>query len=222
MKHVRFICFFFISMILGLGGCATVKPRDYSAFRQSNPKSLLVLPPLNHSPDVKATGSVLSVTTFPLAESGYYVIPVGVMTETFRQNGLDNPEEIQNVEISKLRDIFGADAALYMEITDYGSSYKIITSDTVVTAKAKLVDLRTGVILWDGSATASSAEDRNNNNQGGIVGMLLVAIIDQVVNTTTDKGHAMAVKMNQRLLSAGQPNGLLYGPRSPNYITNQQ
>lgn len=222
MKYVSFVWVVLINVVLGLSGCATVKPRDYSAFRQSNPKSLLVLPPLNHSPDTKAVGSVLSLTTFPLAESGYYVIPVGVMTETFRQNGLDSPEDIHNVEISKLRDIFGADAALYMEITDYGSSYKIISSDTVVTAKAKLVDLRNGMTLWDGSATASSAEDRNSNNQGGLVGMLLIAIIDQVVNTTTDKGHAMAARMNQRLLSAGRPNGLLYGPRSPNYGKVQQ
>ena len=216
----RFAWIFLIAVLLSFSGCANVKPRDYSAFRESNPRSLLVLPPLNHSPDIKASGSVLSLTTLPLAESGYYVIPVGVMTETFRQNGLDNPEDIQSVNISKLRDIFGADAALYMEITEYGSSYKIISSDTVVTANAKLVDLRTGTTIWDGTASASSAEDRDNS-QGGIVGMLLVAIVEQVVNTTTDKGHTIAARMNERLLTAGQPYGLLYGPRSPNFGKNQ-
>ncbi|MBS0544377.1 MAG: DUF799 family lipoprotein, partial [Proteobacteria bacterium] len=90
-------------------GCAAPGPSyDYSAFKQSRPASLLVLPPLNSSPDVGATYSMLSQVTLPLAESGYYVLPVSLVDETFHQNGLHNPAEMHDVKLQKLREIFGA------------------------------------------------------------------------------------------------------------------
>lgn len=51
-----------------LGGCVAPKTVDYSAYKQARPKTILVLPPLNTSPDVKASYSLLSQVTFPLAE----------------------------------------------------------------------------------------------------------------------------------------------------------
>lgn len=198
-----------------LTGCATAPGKDYSAYRAADPKSILVLPPLNESPEVQATASVLSHTTRPLAEAGYYVIPVTLMTETFRQNGLEMAADIHEVAPNKLREIFAADTALYIKVTDYGVSYKVIKSEAVVTAQARLVDLRTGTELWQGRATASNAEGQNNS--GGLAGMLISALINQVVNSVTDASHPVAGIATHRLLSAGHKNGLLYGPRSPMY-----
>ncbi|WP_095109790.1 DUF799 domain-containing protein [Pseudomonas sp. Irchel 3E20] len=199
-----------------LGGCATPKTVDYSAFKQSRPKTILVLPPLNESPDVKATYSLLSQVTYPLAEAGYYVMPIALVDETFKQNGLNTPGDIHQVSPAKLQEIFGADAALYITVKEYGTSYMLITSETAVTASARLVDLRTGAALWTGTARASS-EEGNNANAGGLVGMLITAAVKQVINSSTDAGHPIAGVASQRLLSAGQPAGLLYGPRSPKY-----
>ena len=199
-----------------LGACATVPtPYDYSAFKQSRPKSLVVLPALNHSPDVNAVASVMSRVSYPLAEAGYYVLPVALVTETFRQNGLDNAEDIQAVAPEKLREIFGADAALYMEIQSYGTSYLVVISDTVVDVSARLVDLRDGKLLWQGSAKASSAENRSN--QAGLAGMLLQAVVEQIADTVADQGHVIAGVTSQRLLAPRSPDGMLYGPRSSNY-----
>ncbi|WP_339544538.1 DUF799 domain-containing protein [Pseudomonas sp. RA_35y_Pfl2_P32] len=202
-----------------LGGCVSPKTVDYSAYKQSRPKSILVLPPLNDSPDVKATYSMLSQVTFPLAEAGYYVLPIALVDETFRQNGLTTPADIHQAPANKLQEIFGADAALYITVTEYGTSYMLIASDTVVTASAKLVDLRTGTTLWTGTARASS-EESGGGGGGGLVGMLITAAVKQIVNSSTDAGHPVAGITSVRLLSAGQPAGLLYGPRSPKYGTD--
>ncbi|WP_116473974.1 DUF799 domain-containing protein [Zobellella maritima] len=199
-----------------LAGCVTPEPYDYSAFEQSRPRSILVLPPVNQSPDIKASYSLLSQVTYPLAESGYYVLPVAVVDETFRQNGLVNPEEIQGVPVAKLHEIFGADAVLYLDVIEYGTTYMVISSDTRVTAEAKLVDSRTGQLLWAGTATASSSEQESSSG-GGLVGLLVQAVVTQIANTLTDKGHQVAGITSARLLSAARPNGILYGPRSPNY-----
>lgn len=198
-----------------LGACATATPYDYTAYKQNRPVSMLVLPPLNETPEVIATYGVLSQVTFPLAEAGYYVVPVSLMDETFRQNGLNNPAEIHDVSPQKLREIFGADAAVYIKITQYGTSYAIVASDTRVTVQARIVDLRTGDLLWQGSASAASSENRSSN-QGGLIGLLVLAIVTQIVETATDTSIVYAGIASQRLLSP-RPNGILYGPRSPNY-----
>ena len=62
-----------------LGGCVTQTPYDYTAFKQSKPRSILVMPPVNSSPDVQAGYSMLSHVTLPLSEAGYYVLPVAVV-----------------------------------------------------------------------------------------------------------------------------------------------
>jgi len=206
--------------VIGLlvGGCATTRqPYDYSAFKEARPTSILVLPPVNNSPDINATHSVMSLTTAPLAEAGYYVFPVTLVDETFKQNGLTTPADIHNLPAEKLQTIFGADAALYITVTKYGTSYAVLSSETRVTADAKLVDLRTQKTLWSGVATASSAEG-NNNSGGGLLGMLITAAIKQIVETATDHGRVVAKTTSLRLLSAGTYNGILYGPRSPYYV----
>jgi hypothetical protein len=100
---------------------------------------------------------VLSQVTRPLAESGYCVVPIAVMDEAFKQNGLDTPEDIHEVTPAKLRDIFGDDAALYMTVTQYGSKYVVVSSSVTVAVDAKLIDLRTGSTLRTGSKPSPRA-----------------------------------------------------------------
>ncbi|WP_184039041.1 DUF799 domain-containing protein [Chitinivorax tropicus] len=210
---------FILSLVALLAtGCAHRRQKafDYTAYKQSDPKSILVLPPLNSTPDIKATNSMLSFMTRPLAEAGYYVFPVAVMDETFKQNGLSTAGDIHAVPINKLQEIFGADAALYVNVTKYGSVYTVINSETVVAAEARLVDLKTGQLLWTGKASASSAEQQNNNGGGGIVGVLVSAAVKQVINSLTNESHRYAGVTSERLLATGH-NGILYGPRSPQY-----
>ncbi len=70
-------------------GCAVNQAKyDYTAFKQSKPKSIVVLPPLNESPDIDATYSVLSQVTLPLAEAGYHVLPVTPAADSLLQNCL--------------------------------------------------------------------------------------------------------------------------------------
>lgn len=198
-------------------GCAThqVTPYDYTAFKAAKPRSIVVLPPLNTSPEVTAGYTVLSQVTYPLAEAGYYVMPVALVEETFKQNGLTSAEDIHAVEAKKLQGIFGADAALYLTVTNFGASYTLLNSVVTVSAKARLVDLKTGATLWTGEASANN--DANNNSGGGLVGALVAAAVKQIINNTTDASYPVAAAASQRLLAAGQVNGMLYGPRSANY-----
>ncbi len=218
MKLSRLASLFGLIAVVFLSGCATQRlEHDLAAFRESRPASILVLPPVNDSPDVNATYSFLSQVTLPLAESGYYVFPVALVNETFKQNGMTVPADIHQVPIARLREIFGADAALYITVKKYGSTYAVLVSETRVTATATLVDLRNGRELWSGSATASSNE--GNNSSGGLIGMLIQAVVTQIIDNLTERGHSIAGITSARLLSAGRPGGIIYGPRYPKDVS---
>ena len=204
------------TILLFLSGCLTMpKAHDYSEFRAAAPASILVLPPINNTTEVIAPYGVLSHVATPIAESGYYVYPVAVVEQTFKNNGLTVADDVHMVPAAKLREIFGADAALYLKISEYGTSYAVIMSETRVTIEATLVDIRTGTVLWQKTATASSAEGRSN--QGGLLGALLEAAVSQVVETVADAGFDISRITSTRLLSAETHNGLMYGPRSPKF-----
>ena len=143
----------FISLLFG---CVEVKPYDYTEYKKSIPKSILVLPPVNSSVDLNATYSILSTVSFPLAEAGYYVLPVALVDETFKQNGVTVPDEMHAIDLKKLNEIFGADAVLYIKVEEYGVKYKIIRSDVDVKLSAKLVNSSSDLTVWEGSAFASS------------------------------------------------------------------
>lgn len=200
-------------------GCATQQANvDHSAFRQHQPKSILVLPPLNNTSDLRATYSVMSSTTLPLAEAGYYVFPVALVDQTFKENGLQNPGEMHQASLGKLNEIFGADAALYITIKNYGAASALAGGSVVVTAEAVLIDTRTSTKLWQGQASASDAEGKQNQN--GLVGLLIQGIINQVANSVGDPGYRIGRITNQRLLATGG-RGLLPGPRAPRFTPAQ-
>lgn len=200
--------------VMFLVGCAAPSKPDQSAFRSSNPKSILVLPPVNQSTDIRGSLSFLSTVTLPLSEAGFYVFPVAMVEATFKENGLPLPDQMHEAPLSKLQSIFGTDAVLYITLEKYGSTYVVLDSQTVVAAKARLVDARTGTLLWQGRASASDAEGRDNNN--GLLGVLLTSVIHQLASNIGNPGYRLSNVTSARLLTP-QPGGMLFGPRSPNH-----
>ncbi|WP_423380110.1 GNA1162 family protein [Burkholderia sp. LMG 32019] len=54
----------------------------------------------------------------------------------------------------------------------------------------------------------------------GRFSVLVQAAVKQVAHSLSDEGHDVAALTSNRLLSAGPPKGLLYGPRSTKYGTD--
>lgn len=206
-----------IAAALLLTGCAK-KPKetyDYSEFEKSKPSSILVTLPVNNSKEVNAASSVLARASFPLAEKGYYVFPVALVDEVFKQNGITNGHDIQTASIKKIHEIFGADAIMYLSVDEYGSSYQVFNSVTKVSVSGKLVDLRTGKTLWEGKGIASSQRDNSNN---GILAVLVMAAVDQIVDTIKDKGYEVSASAVSHLFYVGEKGGVLNGPRYPKEV----
>ena len=84
--HYRFPLLPCLIAAILLSGCAGNKPatsaakKDYTALRSEKPRSILVVPAVNRSVDVGAPDYLLSTIARPLAERGYYVFPVHLVT----------------------------------------------------------------------------------------------------------------------------------------------
>jgi hypothetical protein len=139
-----------------------------------------------------------------------------LVDETFKQNGIQSAADAHALPTAKLREVFGADAGVYIKVPRYGTSYVVVDSETRVEVEARIVDLRSGETLWVGKAVATSAE-QNQQNQGGLVGLLVAAIVKQIIGTSVDAAYNWAGIAQGRLLSAPRYNGVLAGPRSPFY-----
>lgn len=198
-------------MVAMLTGCATTEPYNYDALLAAKPRSILVVPPLNESLEVNASYIDLSTLSRPLAEKGYYVFPVAVIESFMKENGLPTPDEMNQVPLDKLHENTGADAVLYTRISDWGQKYTLLDSSTVVVSHVKLVDARTGALLWDADA---SAVQSGSGNSGGLLEALVAAAITQIIGDMTDMTPSVARLANAQAINNTQ-RGLLNGPYAP-------
>lgn len=207
----RFLRLASLAPLVLTAGCATMEPHDYSAYREHFPRSILVLPPLNESVDVNASYVWLSTITMPVAERGYYVFPVALVDAFMKDNGLPGPDEMHSVSLQKLREVFGADAVLYVIIEDWGQKYVVLSSNTVVRARARLVDTASGTEIWQGRADFTES---SSSGGGDLLTMVISAAIEQIIDTTSDATHGVARQANYQMVYDPRA-GFLPGPRSP-------
>jgi len=202
-------------ILLAVSGCAP-KPYDYSAYKEHPPRSILVIPPLNNSTEVNAPYSYLSTVTQPLAECGYYVFPVAVIDAFLKDNGMPTPGEMNQLPLNKVRKVFGADAVLYFTIDEWGQKYQVLSSTTVVNVRARLVDVDSGLTLWEGTAVASQG---SNGGNGDLLGMAVGAIVSQIAGSVADSSHNLSVTANTAMIY-NETTGLPYGPYNPKSATD--
>ncbi len=213
MKPVKLATYWAtVILILTCVGCSIQPPQsyDYSALIDSKPTSIVIIPPINHSVEINAPYILFSTLSKPLAENGYYVFPVAVIDRMFKENGLPTPSEMNNVSLAKIREIIGADAALYITIKEWGQKYQIITSRAVVKYKLSLVDTQTGALLWESTAHANDFSD-NIDDSNSLLGAMVGALIEQITHADNDKTFGLSKIANDNAIFDIN-NGLLSGP----------
>ncbi len=194
-----------------VSGCVEVKPYDYTELKKSKPRSIVVIPPKNNSIEVNAPYIYLSTVTKPLAEKGYYVLPVAVIDQFLKENGLPTPAEMNNISLDKIDKYMGADAVLYIEIEEFGQKFLVFSSQAVVHATLKLVDVKTGKLLWESTA-AAAYDPSGNNNAGSPAATLIGMLINAVVIQATDSHMPIASRIANGRAIYNETTGLLDGP----------
>ncbi len=192
-----------------LTGCvAPPSHYDYTALENSRPRSILVIPPANNSIEVNGSYTFLATISRPLAEKGYYVFPVAVIDHFLKENGLPTPAEMNGIPLDKIEEHIGADAVLYVSIEDWGQKYQVLTSKTVVHSTLRLVDVKTGNLLWE---TTVKATQESGDADLDLLWNIVNALVTQVSESISDSTPQLSSSANY-LAIHNKSNGLLHGP----------
>jgi hypothetical protein len=203
--------------LLGIG-CAEEKKPDYGPYLSHMPKSVLVLPPLNESTHVTAPEAFLSTITAPLAERGYYVFPVAITDRYMKENGLPTPGEMHQVPPKKFREVFDADAVLYITIKSWTSTYVVIDSTTSVTLEYRLLDTTTSTELWH---QVQTVQDSSSQGQSDIFSAMILAGIHAATNVDEHRERALAAVANAQIIHDPK-HGMLVGLHHPGFDEDQK
>ncbi len=219
-----------------LVGCATVnEPKDYSAFREEDPVSILIVPPINNAVDVDAAAFYLSTISRPVGERGYYVFPVHMVKTLLEQDGMSDANLLHSADPELVADLFGADAILYVTIQRWDAQYVVFSTQVTVQFDYELRSGKTGETLWTQSATRVFSSD-SGNSQGGLAGLLADAIVAAVEKASPNyvplakQANAAATATPQQGVPAGKyhpkygQDGALFGqpPDAPSASTAPQ
>ncbi|MCC7406647.1 MAG: DUF799 family lipoprotein [Phycisphaeraceae bacterium] len=200
-------------------GCA-MPTADYREFVAHQPRSILVLPPLNNSANVRASDAFLSSVTEPLAECGYYVYPVAVIDRLFKDNGVPTPGDMHSVSLKKIDEIIGPDAVMYITIKKWTTTYLVIDSSTIVEIAYKVVDVRTERVLWQWSGEARIS---SSAGQSDIIAMTISAAVHAVASAASDGKAERDAAIMCNAMTFNSPNhGLPRGARSPGFEKDQK
>ncbi len=175
-----------IIIILIFGGCAVqnqmTKKELYPKFYNQHPTSILVLPAVNFTTASNASEQYRYTITKELTEKGYYVFPVHLVDSFLKSENLPDPELVRQIPIKKLKEIFGADSILYVDIFSWDTNYAIFQSSVDVGFNFSLINSHTEEEIWHSNGFAHSTAGVS----GAGVLDIIAGMIDAGINSSVD------------------------------------
>lgn len=215
---MRNICRFAALLVIALGvaGCANTRPpKDYTAFQETAPRSILVVPVTNASTQVDAPDNFLATLPIPLAERGYYVFPINLVKHQMEDNGLSDANLVHSADTRKLAAIFGADAVLYANIEMWDSQYLVVSTTTTVTIHYVLKSAKTGGTIWEEKVNMKYTPE--GGNTGNPLANLIAGAIRAAVERAKPNYIPLANQAN-RLAIYTKDQGIPAGPYDAAYV----
>ena len=162
-------------------GCATSLPpvKDYTNFNAANIRSILIIPVVNNSVDVTAPDYFLSTVSIPVAEHGYYVFPVNLIKRTLEDDGLSDANLVHAAPATKLGELFGADAILYIIIERWDAQYMLLATSVTVELMYILKSGVSGDVLWQDKQirTYSPQSSSSGHPLADLISMAITAAV---------------------------------------------
>lgn len=211
----------FISLLvtLFLNGCATkeiaTKGSEFPKMYEEQPRSLLILPPMNESTDAEAKDYYMTTVEVPLAQMGYYVFPVEIVSDVMKQEGVYDTEVLYNMPLDRFAEYFGADAVLFTKIKRWDMMYAVLAASLTVSVEAEIRSTGTSEQLWHYTGTVVVDLSGGNNSGGGLAGLIAQAVATAINSAAADYVTYARVA-NTRLMYA-----LPVGPYHQRYLQDQ-
>lgn len=196
-------------------GCVTGRDPDFSKFIEYHPKSILVVPAFNKTTAADASLLFQSTITAPLAERGYYVLPVWLTGEILADLGITDEGLLEEIPPQRFHEVFGADTILYVTILDWTTTYVILSSSVSVKARYRLVNAKTGEEIW---IDANEVVHVPQAQQAGHPLVYIIGTLIQSALATAVDYRPLASQMNQSVFGLiDGKNGIPVGPYHSEY-----
>lgn len=194
-------------------GCAMPDYGPLEEWYAGAPRTILVLPVRNETTDAEAQTAFLATLTEPLLARGYYVLPTGVAHEILAREGIYDAGLAWEVQPHLYQRYLGADGLLYVTIEHWDTQYFLISSSVVVTVLYRLVDARSGEVLWERRV------EQKQSSGGFFIDPIgaAVAVTGAALNAATTHYTSLARQANVRALAELNP-----GPYNPAYAEIQE
>lgn len=200
----------FISAFLAifLVGCAQVETKRAafpSMYSDQKPMTIVIVPAINESTAAEA-GDLLNVTVAqPFANHGFYVMPVPIVADIFRTEGILEGSQLKGMPASVFRENFGADAVLFLTIEGWDTNYAVIAANVSVAIEYVLISTFTNEVLW-------SYEERVVVDTSSSTGNLIADAIATAISTAVTDYVPIARGVHEAAVKA-MPYGN-YHPKS--------
>jgi hypothetical protein len=199
----------YIISIIFFTSCSEVKVYTdakilHDNLKESQIKSILILPTTNSSMNSSVDEVYRYTISEVVAQKGYYLFPIHLVDGFFKSENLTDANSIRYISLDRLKEVFGADAVLYINIDNWDSSVSIKDVIQGVQISYNLVDTKTKRSIW--SKIALYSENRVNN-----VSNIGIFLLSSVVNIlSSDNEYAKHAYMTNIVAFEDFP----YGPYS--------
>ena len=184
-------------------------PKDYTAYKAADPRSILIIPVVNNTTQVDAADTFLATLSQPLGERGYYVFPVNLVQHTMDDSGLGDADLVAKADPVRVASLFGADAVLYARVEHWDAQYALINTSVTVQIHYTLKDGKDGRTLWNRDVTTVYQP------QGSSSGNPLADLIVDAIQAALVRAHPNFIPLaNQANIIAFDTmnQGVPYGP----------
>jgi hypothetical protein len=175
--------------------CGLQEVPDWETFYSHQPKSILIVPVENETTAAEAPRFFMATVASVLIARGYYVFPVEPTADILASEGFTAGAELESVPPEKLRKFFGADGILYVTIKKWDTSYAVLASAVTVTIQFRLLDTRSGAVVWGGTWTA---QRQSGAGGGHPLAALVVMAIDAAMTAALTDYVPLAREANTR------------------------
>jgi hypothetical protein len=174
-------------------------------YTDKKPVSMLIVPAINESTAADA-GDLLNMTaTQPFANHGYYVMPMPIVADIFRREGILEGTQVKGLPTSIFKKNFGADSVLFMTIESWDKNYSILAGNVTVSIEYVLLSTETNEVLWSYDSTIVV-------DTSGSSGNILADLISTAIMTAVTDYVPVAYQVHATA-SAALPFGK-YHPKS--------
>ena len=201
--------------LTGCGPKMVTKGEAFPGMYLENPRSLIVMPPMNESTAADAKDYYATTIEMPLAFHGFYVFPYEITADVLKQQGIYDTELLYNTPLNKFYEYFGADAVLFTKIKKWDTSYALIASSLTVSIDAEIKSTKTSQVLWKYNGIVV-VDLSGGNSGGGLAGLIAKAIVT-AINTASADYTTYARQANGRFIGS-----MPYGYYHPGYLKDQE